>query len=61
MIERNAWAQKQIIEDMLDVSRIITGKLRIGLAPIELSTVLQAAIDVIQPAADVKHIRIQTL
>ena len=47
--------------DMLDVSRIITGKLRIGLAPIELSSVLQAAIDVIQPAADAKQIKIQTL
>lgn len=59
VIERNAWAQKQIIEDMLDVSRIITGKLRIGLSPIELSTVLAAAIDVIQPAADAKHIKIR--
>jgi len=61
VIERNAWAQKQIIEDMLDVSRIITGKLRIGLAPIELSTILQAAIEVIQPAADAKQIKIRTL
>lgn len=61
VIERNAWAQKQIIEDMLDVSRIITGKLRIGLAPVELSTVLQAANDVIQPAADAKQIKIRTL
>jgi PAS domain S-box-containing protein len=60
VIERNAWSQKQIIEDMLDVSRIITGKLRIGLAPIELSTVLQAAIEVIQPAAGAKQIKIQT-
>ncbi|HET9786772.1 MAG TPA: PAS domain-containing sensor histidine kinase, partial [Pyrinomonadaceae bacterium] len=60
VIERNAWAQKQIIEDILDVSRIITGKLRIGLAPIELATVLNAAIDVIQPAADAKQIKIQT-
>jgi PAS domain S-box-containing protein len=61
VIERNAWAQKQIIEDMLDVSRIITGKLRIGLAPIELETILQAAVDVIQPAADAKQITIRTL
>jgi signal transduction histidine kinase len=60
VIERNAWAQKQIIEDILDVSRIITGKLRIGLAPIELASVLNAAIDVIQPAADAKQIKIQT-
>jgi PAS domain S-box-containing protein len=61
VIERNAGAQKQIIEDILDVSRIITGKLRIGLGPIELATVLQAAIDVIQPAADAKQIKIRTL
>lgn len=61
VIERNAWAQKQIIEDMLDVSRIITGKLRIGLEPIALSTVIQAAIDVIQPAANAKQIKILTL
>lgn len=60
VIERNAWAQKQIIEDILDVSRIITGKLRIGLAPIELASVVNAAIDVIQPAADAKQIKIQT-
>jgi PAS domain S-box-containing protein len=59
VIERNAWAQKQIIEDMLDVSRIITGKLRIGLAPIELPIVLQSAIDVIKPAADAKQIEIR--
>jgi PAS domain S-box-containing protein len=60
VIERNAWAQKQTIEDMLDLSRIITGKLRIGLAPVELSSVLRAAVDVIQPAADAKQIKIRT-
>jgi PAS domain S-box-containing protein len=60
VIERNAWAQKQIIEDILDVSRIITGKLRMGLAPIELSEVLQAAIDVVQPAAAAKQIEVRT-
>jgi PAS domain S-box-containing protein len=59
VIERNARAQKQIIEDMLDVSRIITGKLRLGLAPIELLSVLEAAIDVIRPAADAKQIKIR--
>jgi signal transduction histidine kinase len=61
VIERNAGVQKQIIEDMLDVSRIITGKLRLGLAPVELSIVIQAAIDVIQPAADAKQITIRTM
>jgi PAS domain S-box-containing protein len=61
VIERNAWSQKQIIEDMLDVSRIITGKLRIGLMPIELVPVVQAAIDVIRPAAEAKEIRISAV
>ncbi len=56
VIERNAWSQKQIIEDMLDVSRIITGKLRIGLVPLELVTVVQASLDVVRPAAEAKEI-----
>ncbi len=60
VIERNAWSQKQIIEDLLDVSRIITGKLRLTHQPVELLPVVHAAIDVIQPAADVKEIEITT-
>ena len=60
VIERNAWSQKQIIEDMLDVSRIITGKLRIGLVPVELMSVIKAAIDVVRPAAEAKEIVIKT-
>jgi PAS domain S-box-containing protein len=58
VIERNAWAQKQIIEDILDVSRIITGKLHVGLLPVELLPVINAAIDSIHPAAKAKEIRI---
>lgn len=61
VIERNGWTQKQIIEDMLDVSRIITGKLRLGLAPVDLSTVLHDAIDVVRPAAEAKQIEIRIL
>ena len=60
VIERNAWAQKEIIEDMLDVSRIITGKLRIGLVPLELMPVINSAIEVIRPAAEAKDIVIKT-
>ena len=60
VIERNAWSQKQIIEDMLDVSRIITGKLRIGLVPLELTSVIQAATDVVRPAAEAKEIALKT-
>jgi PAS domain S-box-containing protein len=60
VIERNAWSQKQIIEDMLDVSRIITGKLRIGLVPLELMSVIQTALDVVRPAAEAKEIELKT-
>ena len=59
VIERNAWAQKQIIDDVLDVSRIITGKLRLGMRTIEVSPLVEAAIEVIRPAADVKEIQVE--
>jgi PAS domain S-box-containing protein len=58
VIERNAAAQRQIIEDLLDVSRIITGKLRINTQPVDLLLIIHAAIDAVQPAAEAKQIRI---
>jgi PAS domain S-box-containing protein len=60
IIERNAFMQKQIIEDLLDVSRIVTGKLRINTEPIDLLLVIHAAIDAIRPAAEAKEIDIRT-
>ncbi len=60
VIERNAWTQKQIIDDVLDVSRIITGKLRIGMRKIELPPLIEAAIEVVRPAAYAKEIQIET-
>ncbi|MFL6215488.1 MAG: response regulator [Blastocatellia bacterium] len=60
-IERNARSQARLIEDLLDVSRIITGKLRLEVQPVELWTVIQAAVDVIRPAADAKGIELQLL
>lgn len=60
VIERNALSQKLIIEDMLDVSRIITGKLRVGLSPVDLSSVIKAAINVLHPAAEAKGVSILT-
>jgi PAS domain S-box-containing protein len=57
-IERNARVQTQIIEDILDVSRIITGKLSLNFEPIKLASVLESAISSIQPAADAKGISI---
>jgi len=60
-IERNARAQNQLIEDLLDVSRIITGKLRLNVRPVALVSVIEAAIDSIRPAAEAKNIRIQSI
>jgi PAS domain S-box-containing protein len=56
VIERNAKAQAEIINDILDVSRIITGKLRIDARPVELAPIIQAAIDTVRPAATAKGI-----
>ena len=60
VIERNAWAQKQIIEDILDVSRVITGKLQLHLGPVDLVAVVNAALDAVRPALEAKHIRVET-
>ena len=60
VIERNAWAQKQIIEDILDVSRVITGKLQLHLGPVDLVSVVNAALDAVRPALEAKDIRIET-
>ncbi|MDQ2936743.1 MAG: PAS domain S-box protein [Acidobacteriota bacterium] len=61
VIERNAWAQKQIIEDILDVSRVITGKLQLNLNPVDLVTVVDAALDAVRPAIEAKEIKIETI
>ena len=60
VIERNAWAQKQIIEDILDVSRVITGKLQLHLGPVDLVSVISAALDAVRPALEAKDIRVET-
>jgi PAS domain S-box-containing protein len=60
-IERNARAQTQLIEDLLDVSRIITGRMRLDVQPVEVPVVIQAAVDAIRPAADAKEIHLQVL
>ena len=59
VIERNAQAQRQIIEDLLDVSRIVTGKLRINMQPFDVLLVIHAAIDAVRPAAEAKEIDIR--
>jgi PAS domain S-box-containing protein len=58
-IERNAKSQAQMIEDILDVSRIIRGKLNLNLRPINLIPVIEAAIDSVRPAAEAKSIQVE--
>lgn len=58
-IERNAKAQSQLIDDLLDVSRIITGKLRIESVPVEIKSVIEAAVDSVRPAATSKNIKLE--
>ena len=53
-IERNARAQAQLVNDILDVSRIITGKLRLDVGPVDLVAVVEAAVDVVRLAAQAK-------
>jgi PAS domain S-box-containing protein len=60
-IERNAVSQGQLIEDILDVSRIITGKLRFEMLPIEIGQVVQDAVESVRPTADAKGVRLETL
>ena len=58
-IERNAHIQEQLISDILDVSRIVTGKLRLDLRPIELAPVVEAAVDAVRPTAGVKNLQLE--
>ncbi|HZH92394.1 MAG TPA: ATP-binding protein [Pyrinomonadaceae bacterium] len=57
-VERNARTQAQLIDDLLDVSRIVSGKLLLDVKEIELDKVVASAINVVRPAADAKAIRI---
>jgi signal transduction histidine kinase/ActR/RegA family two-component response regulator len=57
-IQRNAKAQAQLIEDILDVSRVITGKLRLNMEPVDVAAVITAAIDSVQLAAESKGIQL---
>lgn len=59
-IERNARSQARLIDDLLDVSRIITGNLRLDLHPLNLAPIVEAALDALRPTADVKGILLRT-
>ncbi len=60
-IVRNAAAQQQLIEDLLDVSRIISGKLRLQVDAVDINAVVAAALDVVGPTAEAKGVRLQSL
>jgi signal transduction histidine kinase/ActR/RegA family two-component response regulator len=61
IIERNARAQAQIIEDLLDMSRIISGKVRLEVQSLDLASVVQAALETVQPAAFAKELRVRAV
>jgi len=58
-IERNAAAQKQLIEDVLDVSRIIKGRLRLDFQPVRVVALIEGAVDTVKPTADAKGVRVR--
>ncbi|MEG4285810.1 PAS domain S-box protein [Microcoleus sp. A006_D1] len=60
-IERNARLQSQLIEDLLDVSRILQGKLRLTVAPVNVATIILSALETVQLSAETKKIQIQTI
>lgn len=60
VIERNAKSQAQLIEDILDISRVIQGKLRLNVRSIQPIEAVEAAIDAVRPAAEARSIRLQT-
>jgi PAS domain S-box-containing protein len=58
-IERNANSLTQIVEDVLDISRIVSGKIRLNVQPVDFPEVVRSAIDAIMPAADAKGVRLE--
>jgi PAS domain S-box-containing protein len=59
VIERNAEAQVRLIEEVLDVSRIIRGKMMLAVEPVDLAAIVRATIDTVRPVADAKGIRLE--
>lgn len=58
-IERNARAQAQLVDDLLDVSRIVTGKLRMDVRPVDPNSFIDAAVEAVRPAAEARGVRVQ--
>jgi PAS domain S-box-containing protein len=61
VIDRNARAQVKLIDDLLDLSRVMTGKLRLDLHQVSFASVVEAAVDSARPSADVKGIRLKAI
>lgn len=59
IIERSARTQSRLIEDLLDTARIVSGKLRLDIQPVDLTSLIENAVEVLQPAAEAKGIDIQ--
>jgi PAS domain S-box-containing protein len=60
-IERGARSQAQLIGDLLDISRIVSGKLRLDVRPLDLVPVIEAAIETVRPSADARQIRLSVI
>ncbi|WP_315787792.1 sensor histidine kinase [Fischerella sp. JS2] len=60
-IERNAKLQEKLIEDILDISRIVQGKIRLNTRPVYLAPILDAVIENMHPTADIKNIQIESM
>jgi PAS domain S-box-containing protein len=61
IIVRNARAQRELIDDLLDISRIITGKLRLDVRPVKLAPMIEGVVDGVRAAADARSIQLQTV
>ncbi len=59
IIERNVKAQGQLIDDLLDISRVVTGKMRLNVCSVNLCRVVEAAVDVVRPAMDAKRLNLE--
>ena len=60
-IERNAKSQARLIEDILDMSRIVAGRFRLNVASVDLAATIEAALDVVRPAAEAKNVRLHSV
>ena len=59
VIERSAESQARLVDDILDMSRIITGRFNLEAGPIEIARIFQAAVDIVRPSAVAKRITLQ--